>query len=90
MLTLITFEGCPNSSRIVSLLEDMGVEFSKIDQSLLPADHPFRHYSSPTLLRNGTILFGSHTDGESGCSLSLPSDEAIRMLLRDLRKNHSH
>lgn len=89
MLTLITFEGCPHSPRIVSLLEDMGVVFSKIDQTLLPSDHSFRHYSSPTLLRNGTILFGSPTDGESGCSLSLPSDEAIRILLRDLRESHS-
>ena len=42
MLTLITFEGCPTTPRIVSILENMGVEFCKIDQTRLPADHPFR------------------------------------------------
>ena len=85
MLTLITFDGCPTSPRIVSMLENMKLDFDQIDQTRLPANHPFRHYSSPTLLLNGTILFGSHTDGEGGCSLALPSDEAIRILLQNLR-----
>lgn len=82
MLTLITFEGCPNASRIVSLLEDLGVTFDRIDQTRLPPGHPFQLYSSPTLLSEGTILFGSRVDGEGGCSLALPSDDEIRALLR--------
>ena len=85
MLTLITFEGCPTTPRIVALLEEMGILFDRIDQTLLPAEHPFRYYTSSTLLLNGTILFGSHIDGKGGCSLALPSDDAIRILLRDLR-----
>ncbi len=48
MLTLIAFEGCPTTPRIVSLLEEMGLSFDRIDQNRLPAEHPFRHYSSPT------------------------------------------
>ena len=69
-MTLIAFEGYPTTPRIVSLLEEVGISFDRIDQNRLPAELPFRRYSSPTLLLNGTILFGSHTDGESGCSLS--------------------
>ncbi len=89
MLTLITFEGCPTSPRIVSILENMGLDFDQIDQTRLPTEHPLRHYSSPTLLLNGILLFGSHTDGESGCSLALPSEDAIRILLQNIREKHT-
>lgn len=83
MLTLIAFEGCPTTPRIVSLLTKMGVSFDRVDRDHLPVGHPFRGYSSPTLLRDGIILLGSRTDGEGGCSLALPSDERIREILRE-------
>jgi hypothetical protein len=83
MLPLITFEGCPTVPRMISLLEDMGVEFNKIDQTLL-FDITLRPLS---LLQNGTILFGSHTDGESGCSLAIPSNVPSGISFRTSSRN---
>jgi hypothetical protein len=83
MLTLIAFEGCPTTPRVVSLLTELGVPFDRVDQDSLPTGHPFRSFSSPTLLRNGEVLLGSRTDGDTGCSLALPSDEKLRKILRE-------
>ncbi|MHB1606693.1 MAG: hypothetical protein ACYCTV_09945 [Leptospirales bacterium] len=82
-LTLIFFEGCPTTPRILSLLEELGQETERIDQRLLPPGHPLRHYSSPTLLRGTEILFGSRLEGDGGCSLALPDDDEIRKRLQE-------
>ncbi len=82
MVTLIAFASCPEAPRIVRLLEEAGIAFDYVDPERLPSGHPFGNYTSPTLLWNQDILLGSRTDGAVGCALGLPTDDAIRSLLK--------
>ena len=87
-LKLIYFEGCPNVSQVRTHLQSAGFPFEEIDQDTLPDGHPYRNYSSPTILKGDRIIFGMLTgSGKPGCSLeAIPTEEEIAKKIGDLEK----
>lgn len=77
---LIYFNGCPNYLPAVELLNNIGLEFELVCQNELKDSDPLKSYSSPTLLENERIVFGSSAIG-GGCSMLLPSESELRELL---------
>ena len=75
-LTFVFFQGCPNATTVRDNLMATEHPFTIICQDELPENHPMRLYSSPSILLNGELLFGSNIKG-SGCSLDVPSTEDI-------------
>jgi hypothetical protein len=84
MLRLVYFEGCSNAPKMIEALREIGLDFDRIDQSALSPDDPFLGYSSPTLLRNDRIVFGSVLEGGGGCSLNLPTPAELGEVLSSL------
>jgi hypothetical protein len=80
-LTLIYFEGCPNSDEAKKRLIEAGVSFRVVIQDTLSPLHPFKRYSSPTLLRGNELLFGTKTGVDGGCSISMPSGAEIQAMV---------
>ncbi len=82
-MTLIYFKGCPNAQPMRKMLLQAGVEeIEEWIQDELPPGHRFLGYSSPTVMRGESLLFGTRTDAaQGGCSLSLPNLEELRELL---------
>ncbi len=58
------------------LLQDTQIDFDEICQDDLPEGHKFRQYSSPALLMDDHIVFGTQVLG-GGCSLRLPSQAEL-------------
>jgi hypothetical protein len=78
-LTLIYFDGCPNEERVRRNLLAAGYSFKTVRQDDLPSGHPFKAYSSPTILDGEKVVFGTSTaSGEGGCSLEIPSVSELR------------
>jgi len=86
MLRLVYFEGCPNASKAIHLLESIGEDFERINQVNLPSADPYWSYASPTLLWNDQIVFGSKTEGSGGCSLSIPTLEVLKEKLNSMSR----
>lgn len=83
-IKLIYFKGCPNYESARSLLLNSGWNFEEIDQSELLANHPFKQYTSPAILKNGTLIFGEKMDSLiGGCSMDLPSSAKLKMQLEN-------
>lgn len=82
MLKLIYFKGCPNAKRLEYLLGKLGRKFKSVEQSDLPKSHPLRKYSSPTLLLNDQVVFGSPIEGDDGCSVVIPTLKELEERLR--------
>ncbi|MBK9294500.1 MAG: hypothetical protein IPM57_08655 [Oligoflexia bacterium] len=80
-LKLIYFKGCPNVEKIRRTLKDGGFDFEEINQNELSSHHPLKNYSSPTILRNEEIIFGSISSSDGGCSLKVPDVEQLRALI---------
>jgi len=81
-LKLIYFEGCPNAEKARGLLRQVGAKFEEVKQDLLPANHPYKGYASPTVLDREHIVFGSKTgDGSGGCSLDIPDANDLQKRL---------
>ncbi|MBE8221587.1 MAG: hypothetical protein HAW60_02540 [Bdellovibrionales bacterium] len=76
----IYFDGCPNSKKIINILYELEISFEKIEQTSLTGENPFKNYSSPTVIADGEIIFGSQADG-GGCSLHLPTAEFFKQKL---------
>ncbi len=74
---LVYFRGCPNAAIAEDLLNDVGLEYTTVCQDDLPAEHKLRAFTSPTLLEDGEIVFGSRNDGAQACSLDLPSEREL-------------
>lgn len=87
-LKLIYFEGCPNVARVRNNLQTAGYRFDEIKQDPLPEGHPYKNYTSPTILKGDTLVFGTLTgSGRPGCSLeALPSVEALKRTIGALKK----
>jgi len=65
---LIYFAGCPGVPRARALLEGSGLNhFAEISQEGLEEGHPYRRFSSPTILVDGQIIAGS-SNGAEACS----------------------
>lgn len=80
-LKLVYFKGCPNADKVRSALATTGHQFDEIKQDDLPPRHPLKNYSSPSILKNNEILYGTSTGSEGGCSLEIPSLEQLRARL---------
>lgn len=73
---MIYFEGCPNTEKSRKILREIGVNFDEVCLDNLTIDSPYLVYSSPTLLMDEKMVFGSTTVGNSmACSIDLPSTE---------------
>jgi glutaredoxin len=82
---LIYFESCPNAKQAIKLLNNLNLKFELILQDDLDKEHPNQSYSSPTLILNNQIVFGSKTGNKTGgCSIQLPSDKIIQTKLQTL------
>jgi hypothetical protein len=72
---LIYFRGCSSLETARELLKEVGFAYEEVRQDDLPKNHDLRHYSSPSLLRNGEIVFGARLDGEAcACSIGVPTE----------------
>jgi len=77
-LILIYFRACPNSDKVKETIREAGLDFKAVEQDDLDRDDPFLNYSSPSILLDGTILFGAKTDSKTGsCSIHLPSVQEL-------------
>lgn len=76
-LKLVYFEDCPNAkkARVHLILSEQ--DFEEVNQDKLPAGHPMKLFSSPSILWGDTLLFGSAIGGEGGCSLEVPAADEI-------------
>lgn len=83
-LKLVYFEGCPNAKLAEQRLRGANIKFEKICQDSLPDDSPYKNYSSPTLLADHKIIFGSSTGTDGGCSIDLPDAAEIEERLRKI------
>lgn len=82
-LTLITFTGCPNAGRARDALRRAGRPFREVNQDDLPAGHPLRGYTSPSILAGERLIFGA-ASGEAGCSIAPMDAEGLLAALRTL------
>ena len=81
-IKLIYFVGCPNYEAARTLLLNSGYDFEEVNQSDLPENHPSKHYSSPTILKNEKLIIGEKMDSlAGGCSIKLPDDVELRKKL---------
>lgn len=67
-LTLLSFKDCPNAEKARKLLRNSGVAFQDVMQDDLPANHPYRGYTSPSILKEGKVIYGIISN-ELGCSI---------------------
>jgi predicted thioredoxin/glutaredoxin len=68
-IELLFFRGCPNVNRAREALRSMGItDFLEVDQGQLENSHPYLHYSSPTILKDGKLVAGS-VSGSAACSI---------------------
>lgn len=66
---LIYFTHCPNVERARMAIRSAGVDvFSELDQETLSGEHPYKNFSSPTILVDGVVAIGSQ-DASAACSL---------------------
>ena len=74
--TLIYFSGCPNLPMArQALTETCPDDFTEINQGDLEEEHPYRRYSSPTILFAESIVIGSEASDSSCSLLNLSLDE---------------
>lgn len=68
-VTLIYFSQCPNVNRARDSIVKAGInDFSEINQDTISNDHPYKQFSSPTILVDGEIIAGSR-NGAASCSI---------------------
>jgi hypothetical protein len=78
-IELIVFSECPLADRARAAIRSAGIfSFVEILQDKLGPEDPYRSFASPTILLNGTVLYGSATTG-SACSLVNWSELAARL-----------
>ncbi len=79
-IELVYFEGCPNVERAREAIRSSGVvDFSEVNQNHLAANDPYLRFSSPTILTNGQILFGS-VNYAAACSMINWSEVSSKIL----------
>lgn len=79
-IQFIYFEGCPNANEILDLMDELGIDFEKVEQNLLASEDKLKNFSSPSILLEGQIIFGTETTG-GGCSLNLKREDIKDFLL---------
>ena len=85
-LKLVFFEGCPNAAKLKAILESLEISFELIDQELLREDDPLKRLTSPSIVIEDKLIFGSKlgSSADGGCSL----EELNKSALRDLIHNY--
>ena len=79
-MKLIFFRGCPTAELAKEVLKDAGLAYQEVCQNDLTLDDEFRNFTSPTLLKDGEIIFGSRiTSGSSACSMNVLADLNSRL-----------
>lgn len=79
-ITLIYFEGCPNAGRARQVLQELGADFETFDQTQLPEGDSRRNFASPTILRDGVVIFGTAAKG-GGCSTETIDVDTLKRAL---------
>ncbi len=80
---LVYFKGCPNVEKVSAFLAEAGVDCTLVCQDDLPPEHPLKECSSPTIIKDGKIVFGAHGEGSGGaCSVNVPSAARLLSLFR--------
>jgi hypothetical protein len=83
-IQLIYFEGCPNYSVVKNLLSDIGVKYEEIEQNDLEETDPLKLFSSPSILKNGKLIFGQKIDStKGGCTINLPDKSSLAKKLKE-------
>jgi hypothetical protein len=81
-IKLIYFSGCPNYEMAKHLLINSGYDFETVNQNDLSESHPFKRYTSPTILKNENLVIGEKTDSPlGGCSTQMPHLEELKRKL---------
>ena len=81
-IQLIYFKGCPNYEPAKSLLLQSGYDFEEIDQGELSDNHPLKHYTSPTILKNETLIISEKMSSSiGGCSTQLPNFNVFKRFM---------
>ena len=79
---IVFFSGCPLMGKAREALRSTRLPFSEVNQDHLPAGHPYRFYSSPSILVNGQLMIGSRAKA-SVCSIldweEVPSTMASKL-----------
>ena len=82
---LIYFKDCPNAEPAKELVSNLKLKCEFITQDDLNDEDPLLSYTSPTLICNDQIIFGSKTDsGSRGCSLKLPSLNELKKIIQTI------
>jgi hypothetical protein len=83
VVKLIYFEGCPKLNQVRDLLRSIpGVHIEEVRQDDLPEGARFLGYSSPSVLLEGRIIYGTEiNDAQGGCSIGDPDIREIQRLL---------
>ncbi len=83
-IQLIYFQGCPNYSVIKNLLSNIGVKYEEIEQTSLEKTDPLKLFSSPSILKDGKLVFGQNIDSaKGGCTLGLPKKSDLTQKLME-------
>ncbi len=82
--TLIYFNNCPNYEPARQLLHQASIDFIEVCQDKLDEADPLKEYSSPTLLMDHQIIFGSRVSGAGGgCSWKIPSLDELKEAIKN-------
>lgn len=83
ILKLIYFENCPRVEHVRKLLRSIPeIEVEEVRQDDLSLDDPFRGFSSPTVLCEKRVIYGTEVgSGLGGCSVEPFDLEKVRRLI---------
>jgi len=82
-IKLIYFAGCPNYKSVKNILEHIGVSFDEINQDDLANGHPFKRFTSPTIIKNDKLIFGERvSEMGGGCSIHIPERWELEQKLK--------
>lgn len=79
-IMFVYFEGCPNASKVLEILEKLDIGFETFEQNSLPQGNKLKDYSSPTILLEDQIILGTEANG-GGCTLNLKMEDLKDFLL---------
>ncbi len=83
-IQLIYFRGCPNYDVVKDLLCEMGLEYEEIDQNNLQENDLLKLLSSPSILKNGELIYGQRIgSAKGGCTLNLADKSYLAAKLKE-------
>jgi len=83
-IQLIYFQGCPSYSVVKNLLSDIEIEYEEIKQDNLSEQNPLKFFTSPSILKDGKLIFGQKIDStKGGCTLNLPDKSYLAKKLKE-------